>query len=153
MKKNFLKFAVVAVMFTFAACSSDDSKTDCGAVEKEFMAAKAKYDAAPNDANCQAAVAIIKKALNAKCVTQEEADGYGDDLPCYTAGGNGDGNGNGSGDCASLAASAVSAVTGYATGSGSLSCEEVAGIVNDAIDGGCLTEDQIDQAYDHVDCL
>ena len=92
MKKNFLKFAVVAVMFAFAACSSDDggSKNNGGANgnTEECTGLKAAADAAitaynANTISCDAALDAIVAAWEAECYSYNEAIAKANPLPCF----------------------------------------------------------------------
>lgn len=90
MRKILLKSAIIAVLFAFAACSSDSGGSSCNeaALEAEFEAAVEKYLTSGSNADCLAVVDVINKALANKCITQEEADSYGAGLDCYSSGGN-----------------------------------------------------------------
>lgn len=153
MRKNLLSTVFVAILLVFVGCSSDSSSSSCNeaALEAEFEAAAEKYQETGSNEDCLKAVAVIKKALANKCITQAEADTYASEagLDCYTSGG-GD---NEDGDCEDLADAAEEAVTDFVTGEGSLDCEEVATIVNTAKNAGCLSAAQIALAEQHLPCF
>ncbi len=86
MMKQILKISIVATLFMFMSCSSDDSGSgscDEAALTKAYETAYNKYNEDQSDANCLAIVKVIKQALDNKCIDQEEADTYGLGLPCY----------------------------------------------------------------------
>ncbi len=91
MKKNFLKFAVVAGMFAFAACSSDDGGSknngggnntgDCAAKIADASAAVASFTA--GTMSCEAALAKVEAAWEDECLSDNQAIALGNQLPCF----------------------------------------------------------------------
>lgn len=86
MMKKFLKISIVATLFMFISCSSDDSGSgNCNeaSLTEAYEKAYSNYQEDQSNANCLAVVKVIKEALNNKCIDQEEADTYGQGMPCY----------------------------------------------------------------------
>ncbi|WP_410878052.1 hypothetical protein [Myroides sp. DW712] len=86
MMKKFLKISIVATLFMFISCSSDDSGSgSCNeaSLTEAYEKAYNNYQKDQSNANCLAVVKVIKEALNNKCIDQEEADSYGQGMPCY----------------------------------------------------------------------
>lgn len=139
MMKTFFKISIVATLFMFVACSSDDSGScDEAALMTAYEAAYDKYDEDPTDANCQAVVRVIKEALTNNCISKEDADDYGSGLPCYSSGGNTDVPAGGD-ECDSLRASATAALSAYNSNSNEANCQNAVDAIYNAFDEGCLS--------------
>lgn len=136
MRKNLLSTVFVAILLVFVGCSSDSSSSSCNeaALEAEFEAAMDKYETSNTNEDCLKAVAVIKKALANKCITQEEADSYGAGLDCYTSGG-----GDTDGDCEVDYQSAIDAFKANKTEE---NCENATNALEDAVEAGCLTQSE-----------
>lgn len=93
MKKNFLKFAVVTVMFAFAACSSDDGGSknnnggsngnteECTSLVQAASSALAGFQS--GSVTCEAALSAIEEAWDADCLSDQQALSMGQQLPCF----------------------------------------------------------------------
>ncbi len=141
MRKILLKSAIIAVLFAFAACSSDSGGSSCNeaALQAELEAAEKKYKETGSNEDCLAAVDVIKKALANKCINQEEADSYGKDLPCYT-------------NCDSLEAEFEAAVEKYLTSGSNADCLAVVDVINKALANKCITQEEADSYGAGLDC-
>ncbi|HUH51181.1 MAG TPA: hypothetical protein VLZ11_03715 [Flavobacterium sp.] len=136
MRKILLKSAIIGVLFSFAACSSDSGGSSCEDHLAAFDAAEAKYEASGSEADCLAAANIVKNALAAKCISTEEAAAYAADLPCYTSGG----DDNNAGDCEGI--DYQSAIDAFTANKTEENCMYAVDQLEAAVDAGCLTESQ-----------
>lgn len=139
MRKNLLSTVFAAILLVFVGCSSDSSSSSCNeaALEAEFEAATDKYEASGSNADCLAAVDVIKKALANKCIDQATADMYGSGLPCYTSGGD---DNNNAGDCEGI--DYQSAIDAFTANKTEENCMYAVDQLEAAVEAGCLTESQ-----------
>jgi len=133
MRKILLKSAIIGVLFSFAACSSDSGSTSCADHEAAYEKAFAKYEASESEADCLAAANIVKNALAAKCISTEEAAAYAASLPCYTSGDDE--------DCTSLMNQITSAISAYTANPSAANCDAAVSAFENSVEAGCMSED------------